>query len=155
MVGIAEMGAPISLDEVAVHPDCWRLCLCYVRFAWENLEDGKMYLLVPAHFIALCKMVGVCVCVCVVWQLCTFLLTRTLQLPITWIISRRFFYKLVDIYLADRLMMGMCPTTAKSDISHYSCTSVVIHGKYNYLLVDSITFLVWENVSKVPRYLKW
>jgi len=23
MVGMADMGAPITLDEVAVHPDCW------------------------------------------------------------------------------------------------------------------------------------
>ena len=49
MVGMAEMGAPISLDGVAVHPDCWCLCLCYLHFAPENPEDGEMYLLVPAH----------------------------------------------------------------------------------------------------------
>jgi len=49
MVGMAEMGAPISLDEVAVHPNCWCVCLCYLYFAPENPEDGKMYLLVPAH----------------------------------------------------------------------------------------------------------
>jgi len=49
MVGMAETGAPISLDEVAVHPDCWCICLCYLHFAPENPEDGKMYLLVPAH----------------------------------------------------------------------------------------------------------
>jgi len=30
MVGMAEMGGPISLDGVAVHPDCW--CVCYVIF---------------------------------------------------------------------------------------------------------------------------
>jgi len=29
-VGMAEMGAPISLDGVAVHPDCWCVCLCYL-----------------------------------------------------------------------------------------------------------------------------
>jgi len=49
MVGMAEMGAPISLDGVAVHPDCWCVCLCYLHFALENPEDGKMYLLVPAN----------------------------------------------------------------------------------------------------------
>ena len=43
------MGASISLDGVAVHPDCWCDCLCYLYFAPENPEDGKMYLLVPAH----------------------------------------------------------------------------------------------------------
>jgi len=50
MVGMAEMGAPISLDGVAVHPDCWCvcLCLCYLHFAVENPEDGEMYLLVLA-----------------------------------------------------------------------------------------------------------
>jgi len=40
---------PISLDGVAVHPDCWCVCLCYVHFAPENPEDGEMYPLVPAH----------------------------------------------------------------------------------------------------------
>jgi len=49
MVGMAEVGAPISLDVVAVHPDCWCVCMCYLHFATENSEDGKMYLLVPAH----------------------------------------------------------------------------------------------------------
>jgi len=49
MVGIAEMGAPISLDRVAVHSDCWCICQCCLHFAAENPEDGEMYLLVPAH----------------------------------------------------------------------------------------------------------
>ena len=49
MVGMAEMGAPISLNGVAVLPDCWCVCLCYLHFAPENPEDGEMYLLVPAH----------------------------------------------------------------------------------------------------------
>ena len=49
MVGMAEVGAPISLDGVAVHPECWCICLCYLHFAPENPEDGEMYLLVPAH----------------------------------------------------------------------------------------------------------
>ena len=61
-------GGTISLDGVAVHPDCWCVCLCYLHFAPENPEDGKMYLLVPAHPGCLgqspesCKMV-MCVCV--------------------------------------------------------------------------------------------
>jgi len=46
MVGMVEVGAPISLDGVAVNPDCWCICLCYLHFAPENPEDGKMYLLV-------------------------------------------------------------------------------------------------------------
>jgi len=49
MVGMAEVGAPISLDGVAVHPDCWCICLCYLHFAPENPEDGEIYLLLPAH----------------------------------------------------------------------------------------------------------
>jgi len=49
MVGMTEMGAPISLDGVAVHPDCWCVCLCYHHFAAEYPEDGEMYLLVPDH----------------------------------------------------------------------------------------------------------
>jgi len=44
-----EVGAPISLDGMAVHPDCWCICLCYLHFAPENPENGKMYLLVPDH----------------------------------------------------------------------------------------------------------
>jgi len=46
---MAKVGAPISLDGVAVHPDCWCVCLFYLHFAPENPEDGEMYLLVPAH----------------------------------------------------------------------------------------------------------
>ena len=76
MVGMTEMEAPISLDGVAVHPYCWCICLCYLHFAAENPEDGKMYLLVPAHpgcpgqSPESCKMVVVCVCsmVCVCWS---------------------------------------------------------------------------------------
>jgi len=49
MVGMVEVGATISLDGVAVHPGCWCICLCYLHFAPENPEDGKMYLLVLAH----------------------------------------------------------------------------------------------------------
>ena len=49
MVGMAEVEAPISLDRVAIHPDCCCVCLCYLHFAPENTEDGEMYLLVPAH----------------------------------------------------------------------------------------------------------
>jgi len=76
MVGMAEMGALISLDGVAVHPDCWCLCLCYLHFAPENPEDGEMYLLVPPHPVCpgqsseSCKMV-VCVCLCNVIDLLT------------------------------------------------------------------------------------
>jgi len=33
MVGMAEVGAPISQVGVAVHPDCRCLCLCYLHFA--------------------------------------------------------------------------------------------------------------------------
>jgi len=63
---MAEIVAPISLDGVAVYPDCWFVCLCYLHFAPENPEDGEMYLLVPAHSVCTgqsaesCKMV-VCV----------------------------------------------------------------------------------------------
>ena len=70
MVGMAEVGAPISLDVVAVRSDCWCLCQCYLHFAPENPEDGEMYFLVPSHLGCprqspeSCKMV-VCVCVCV------------------------------------------------------------------------------------------
>jgi len=46
MVGMTEVGAPVSLDRVAVHPDC---TVCYLQFAPENPEDGEIYLLVPAH----------------------------------------------------------------------------------------------------------
>jgi len=46
---MVEVGAPISLEGVAVHLDCWCICLCYLHFAPENPEDGKMYVLVLAH----------------------------------------------------------------------------------------------------------
>ena len=71
MVGMAEVGAPISLDGMAVHPDCWCICLCYLHFAPENPEDSKMYLLVPAHpgyprqSTESHKMVVCVLCVCV------------------------------------------------------------------------------------------
>ena len=57
-----------SLDGVAVYPDCWCICLCYLHFAPENPEEGEMYLMVPAHLGCpgqspeSCKM-GVCACV--------------------------------------------------------------------------------------------
>jgi len=65
---MAEMGAPISLDGVAVHSDCWCVCLCYLHFAPENPEDGKMYLLVLAYpgcprQIPESRKLVVCVCV--------------------------------------------------------------------------------------------
>ena len=34
---------------LAVHPDCWCICLCYLHFAPDNPKVGEMYLLVPAH----------------------------------------------------------------------------------------------------------
>ena len=36
MVGMVEVGAPISQDGVAVYLDCWCICLCYLHFAPEN-----------------------------------------------------------------------------------------------------------------------
>jgi len=84
---MAEIGAPISLDGVAVHLDCWCICLCYFHFAPENPEDGEMYLLLSAYLgcpgqsSESCKMV-VCVCVILVfiiniikmcWRLLSFL----------------------------------------------------------------------------------
>jgi len=64
---MAEMGAPISLDGLAVHPDCWCVCLCYLHFAPENPEDAEMYLLVTAHpgCPSQSPESSVCVCVCV------------------------------------------------------------------------------------------
>jgi len=47
--GDGKDGALISLDEVAVHPDCWCVCLHYLHFAPENPEEGKMYLLALAY----------------------------------------------------------------------------------------------------------
>jgi len=44
--GMAEVGAPISLDWVAVHPDYWCVCLCYLHFCsrkfrrWRNVPSG-------------------------------------------------------------------------------------------------------------------
>jgi len=36
-----KVGEPISHDGVAVHPDCWFVCLCYLYFAPEYPEDGE------------------------------------------------------------------------------------------------------------------
>ena len=35
---MAEVGTPISEDAVAVHPDCWCVCLC-LHSAPENPEE--------------------------------------------------------------------------------------------------------------------
>jgi len=66
MMGMAEVGVLISLDGVAVHPDCWYVCLCYLHFA----QDDEMYLLIPAHpgcprQSPQSRKMVVCVCVCV------------------------------------------------------------------------------------------
>jgi len=39
--GVKMVGAPISLDGVAVHPDCSCVSLCYINFAPENPEDDE------------------------------------------------------------------------------------------------------------------
>ena len=62
MVGMSEMEAPINLDGVAVHPDCWWVCLCYLHFASENPEDGEIYLLVQAHLGCPGAVKWLCVC---------------------------------------------------------------------------------------------
>jgi len=41
MVGMVQVGVPISQDGVAVNPDCWCVCLCYLRFAPENPKNGE------------------------------------------------------------------------------------------------------------------
>jgi len=41
IVGMAEMEATTSQDGVAVHLDCWCVCLCCIHFAPENPEDGE------------------------------------------------------------------------------------------------------------------
>jgi len=41
MVGMAEVVVPVSQDGVAVHADCWCICLCYLHFAAENPEDDE------------------------------------------------------------------------------------------------------------------
>ena len=75
MVGMAEIGAPFSLNGVAVHPDCWNVCLCYLHFAPENPEDSEMYLLIPAHpgcpgqSPESCKMVVCIVCVLLISEI--------------------------------------------------------------------------------------
>jgi len=80
MVGMAEVGVPISQDGVAIHPDCWYVCLCYLQFAPENPEDGEQRYNIqvsprghphmttqtgggetqPEHSITLCYSTGLC-----------------------------------------------------------------------------------------------
>ena len=46
MVGMAEVGAPISLDGVALHPDCWCVCLCLKELkdsARRHSPGGKSF----------------------------------------------------------------------------------------------------------------
>jgi len=63
MVGMAEMGAPISLD-------CWCVCLCYLHFAQKIQKMAKCtfwYQLardVPDKVQIAVKWLCVCVCVC-------------------------------------------------------------------------------------------
>jgi len=88
MLEMAGAGAPISLDGVEVHPDCWCVCLCYLHFAPENPEDGEMYLLVrarpgcPGPSPESRKMV-VCVCVCVCVLLFQRWEQRSMLYPLT------------------------------------------------------------------------
>jgi len=49
MVEMAEVGTPISLDVVAVHPDFGASACVIFILLQTNPEDGKMYLLVLAH----------------------------------------------------------------------------------------------------------
>jgi len=46
---MVDLLAPISLDGVAVHPEWWCICLCYLHIAPENTENDEMYLLPLAH----------------------------------------------------------------------------------------------------------
>jgi len=49
MVRMAQVGAPISKDGVADHPDCWCICLCYLHFASENTENGEQRYMFGYH----------------------------------------------------------------------------------------------------------
>jgi len=55
---MAEVGAPISLDGVAVHLDCSCICPRYLQFAPENPEDGESP---ESHKMVVCVSVSVCV----------------------------------------------------------------------------------------------
>jgi len=69
MVGMAEVGAPISLDGVAFHPDCWCICLCYVHFAPEIQKMAKCTFWYRLSRVVLDKVQGavkwLCCVVCV------------------------------------------------------------------------------------------
>jgi len=90
MVGMVEMGAPISLDGVAYHLDCWCVCLFYLHFAPENPEDGEMYLLLPAHpgcsrqSPESCKMVVCCISICRLMMILFCTLVNMLYMPAVW-----------------------------------------------------------------------
>jgi len=62
VVEMTEVGTPISLDALAVHPDCWCVCLCYLHFAPENPEFGEQRYDIGYHtgriLTYLCKQVG-------------------------------------------------------------------------------------------------
>jgi len=50
MVGMAEIGVPVSQHGVAVHSDCWCVCLCYLHFAPKNPEDGDQSMIFGYHY---------------------------------------------------------------------------------------------------------
>ena len=67
MVGMAEKGAPISLNGVAIHPDCWCLpvlsSFCTRKFRrWQNVPSGTSSPGLSGQSPESCKMVCVCAC---------------------------------------------------------------------------------------------
>ena len=43
MVGMAEVGAPISLDGVAVHEDCWCASACVIFILLQKIQKMAKY----------------------------------------------------------------------------------------------------------------
>jgi len=97
---MAEVEASLTLDGVAVHPDCWYICLCYLHFAPENPEDGEMYRLVPLTWVVPDKVQRavkwLCVCCSIYEHVYSPCKNKCIQEQSLTIIDKLFIYKVID-----------------------------------------------------------
>jgi len=66
---MAEMGAPISLDGVAVHLDCWCVCLCYLHQKIQQMAKCTFWYQLTRVVPDKVQRVVKWLCVCCVLQL--------------------------------------------------------------------------------------
>jgi len=150
MVEKAEVGAPISLDGVAVHSDCWCVSMCYLHFAPENAEDGKMYLLVradpgcPGQSPESRKMV-LCMCMlaCKPSGLVSQLFKQCTFVEICYVLVSYFnitYTVLHVLAISDYMYMGLCKHkmlpwshTSFCNIYFYICINLILTDNYDFI----------------------